>query len=343
MIDSVLTTEASDVESLAKLISGFRAAGVVCAAARLGLPDLVGEDGMPPADLAKMVGCDADAITRLMRALASVGVFAELPGGAYVHTAASRLLRKSARPSLYGLACFTSLIDLQVWPHMLTSLRSGEPAFIDVFGTSIFEYMKDHADVSAAFDAAMAGYTEVVADAVLDAYDFSRFTHIIDVGGGNGSFLKKILDRAPRAVGTIYDLDHVVRRTMDDADRTALGGRLKGIGGDFLTSVPAGGDLYTIKIVLCDWRDQDAKRILSNVRRVIGEGRLLIVDGILPQGNVECFAKLSDINMLVTTGSRERTEGELRELLAATGFRVNAVRSVHEWVGMVEAVAAPVE
>jgi hypothetical protein len=343
MIQSVGTNELPDVEALARLISGFRAAGVVCAAARLDLPDLVAEDGTSPAELARQVNCDPDAIRRLMRALASVGVFAEASEGEYVHTDASRLLRRSAQPSLHGLACFTSLVDLMVWPHILSSLRTGQPAFDAVFGTSIFEYMKGDSTVSAAFDAAMAGYTEVVADAVLGAYDFGRYRHIVDIGGGNGSFLKKILARAPGTVGTIYDLDHVVARAMASVHGTSFAGRLNGIAGDFLRSVPSDGELYTIKIVLCDWRDEDVARILANVRRVIGEGRLLIVDGVIPEGNTSCFAKLSDINMLVTTGSRERTEREYRALLAANGFEVLSVGPVHEWVGLIEAIAAPAE
>lgn len=327
----------AEVESLARLISGFRITGILCAAAQLGLPDLVGPEGASPSRLAQLVGCEPDSIFRLLRALASIGVFEETPEGEFLHTSSSRLLKKDSEPSLHGLACFTGMVDIFAWPHILYSLRTGKPAFEKVFGSGIFEYMKEHPEVSQTFDQAMAGFTEVVARAVLDAYDFSPYRNIIDIGGGNGSLLKKISARYPLSACTIYDLDHVVARALKAVEGTGWEGRLRGIAGNFLEFVPNGGDLYIIKIVLCDWRDDDVRRILRNVRRAISHGRLLIIDAVLPKGNTPSFAKLSDINMLVTTGSRERTEENFRELLKSTGFVLKSVRPVHEWVGLLEA------
>jgi hypothetical protein len=340
MIESVVTPqETSAFESLARLISGYRVTGVICAAAQLGLPDLVGDDGARADDLARQTDCDADAVYRLLRALASLGIFEERQAGLFVHTPASRLLCRTAEPSLHGLAAFVGMVDVHAWPGIVHSVKTGTPAFEQRFGRGIFEYMQDHREVSEAFDAAMAGYTEVVARAVLDAYDFGPFRRIIDIGGGNGSFLKNVLDRYPRVTGTIYDRDHVVARALAQISGTRWASRLDGIAGNFLQSIPAGGDLYTIKIVLCDWRDDDVLRILRNVRQVIGSARLLIVDAVIPPGNTPCFAKLSDLNMLVTTGSRERTEDDFKKLLADSGFSVAGVRPAHEWVGLVEAVA----
>jgi len=232
----------------------------------------------------------------------------------------------------------TGVIDLFVWPHILYSLKTGKPAFDKVFGSQIFEYMKSHPEVGEVFDPAMAGFTEVVAQGVLDGYDFSPYTTITDIGGGNGSLLKKILSRYPGITGTIYDLPHVVERALNALHGTAWENRLHGIPGNFLEFVPPGADLYIIKIVLCDWRDEDVRVILRNVRQAISSGKLLIIDGVLPDGNIPSFAKLSDINMLVTTGSRERTEKDFRELLTGAGFRLNSIQSVHEWVGLLEAV-----
>jgi hypothetical protein len=327
------------VESMARLINGHRITGVLCAAARLGLADLLASGTLSAQELASATGCQPVPLYRLLRALASLGVFEETGEGYFRNTEASLLLRREAEPSLYGLACMTSMMHLYAWPEILHSLRTGRPAFNKVFGAGIFEYMKGQPEASEAFDRAMCGYTEVVAQAVLDAYDFTPYEHVIDVGGGAGALLKKILAHYPALRGTIYDLDHVVARSTESIQGTVWEERLGGIAGNFLEWVPDGADLYIIKIVLCDWQDDDAKRILSNVRKVLSKGkRLLIVDAILPPGNTPCFAKLSDINMMVITGGRERTEDEFRQLLAATGFEVVSVRFIHEWVGLLEAV-----
>ncbi len=327
------------VESMARLINSHRITGVLCAAARLGLADLIGNTAMPVAELASATGCQPTALYRVLRALASLGVFEETGDGAFRNTDASLLLRRDAEPSLYGLACMTSRMHLYAWPELLHSLQTGKPAFNKVFGSGIFDYMADHPEASEAFDRAMAGYTEVVADAIVDAYDFSPFAQVIDIGGGAGALLKKVLTRYPNVRGAIYDLEHVVTRSLESIKDTVWEGRLSGIPGNFLESAPPGGDLYVIKIVLCDWQDDDVKRILSNVRNVMSKGqRLLIVDAILPAGNTPSFAKLSDINMMVITGGKERTEEDFRQLLAATGFDVVSVNPIHEWVGLIDAV-----
>src|SRR5215212_1270657 len=327
------------VESMARLINSHRITGVLCAAARLGLADLIGNAAVPVLELAAVTGCQPNTLYRLLRALASLGVFEETEEGDFRNTEGPRLLKRDAEPSLYGLACMTSRMHLYAWPQLLESLRTGNPSFNKVFGSGIFEYMADHSEASEAFDHAMAGYTEVVADAVLDAYDFSPYEHVIDIGGGAGALLKKVLSRYPNARGSIYDLKHVVTRSLESIKDTVWEGRLFGIPGNFLASAPPGGDLYVIKIVLCDWQDDDAKRILANVRKVISKGkRLLIVDAILPPGNTPSFAKLSDINMMVITGGKERTAEDFRQLLAATGFDVVSVNPIHEWVGIIEAV-----
>jgi len=327
------------VESMARLINSHRITGVLCAAARLGLADLIGSTVTPVSELASVTRCQPNALYRVLRALASLGVFEETDDGAFRNTDASLLLRRDAEPSLNGLACMTSRMHLYVWPQLLHSLQTGKPAFNKVFGSGIFEYMAEHPEASEAFDHAMAGYTEVVADAVLDSYDFSPFEHVIDIGGGAGALLKKVLTRYSNVRGSIYDLKHVVTRSLESIKNTVWEGRLFGIPGNFLEWAPPGGDLYVIKIALCDWQDDDAKRILTNVRKVISKGkRLLIVDAILPAGNTPSFAKLSDINMMVITGGKERTEQDFRQLLAATGFDVVSVNPIHEWVGLIDAV-----
>lgn len=329
------------VEMMARLINGHRFAASICAAARLGVADILVTEPLPVEALAERTGTYPDALYRLLRALASIGIFKEVPGRAFEHTPASQLLRSDAEPSLHGLACMTGMMHLFAWPEILDSLRTGRPAFNEVFGAGIYQYLKTHPQEADAFDRAMAGYTEVVAQAVVDAYDFSPYQHVVDIGGGAGAFLSKIARAYPHIQGTVFDLGPVVARTRERLRKAHLDGRIGVAEGSFLEGVPPGGDLYTIKIVLCDWQDSDAERILTNVRRVVsGEKRLLIIDALLPPGNEPCFAKFSDINMLLITGGKERTEAEFVQLLKATGFEVTSVALVHEWVGLVEARAA---
>jgi ubiquinone/menaquinone biosynthesis C-methylase UbiE len=326
------------VEYLARLINGHRVSVSICAAARLGLADLLGAGPISVEDLARGTDCQPDMLYRLLRALASIGIFEETDPGTFQNTDASMLLRKDAEPSLHGLASMTGLMHHFVWPETLHSLRTGQPAFNKVFGAGIFDYMKDKPEASDAFNRAMCGYTEVVAQAVVDAYDFSPYRHIIDVGGGIGAFLAKIAGRYAHFQGTVYDLGHVVRRGAEYIGGLGLQGRIAFCAGSFLEAAPAGGDLYTIKIVLCDWQDDDAERILRNIRRAMpAQARLLIVDAVLPPGNTPCFAKFSDINMMLITGGRERTEDDFRRLLSASGFEVTLIDHIHEWVGLVEA------
>jgi hypothetical protein len=329
----------SNIEELAKLINGHRFTGIICAAARLGLADMVPAEGMSASELAAKAECRPDMLYRLLRALASIDIFEETADGVFQHTRGSLLLRRDAEPSLHGLACMTSRMHFFVWPEILYSLKTGEAAFNKVFDNGLYPYMTDDQESAEAFDRAMAAYTEVVADAVLENYDFSPYSYVIDVGGGRGIFLEKILGRYPQLRGTVYDRDHVVARTARRLQKWALNGRLGVQAGSFLESVPEGADLYTIKIVLCDWKDSEAMRILKNIRQAIPQnGKLLVIDGMLPAGNTRCYAKLSDINMMLITGGRERTEHEFRQLLAESGFEVLRTKLVHDWVGLVEAI-----
>jgi SAM-dependent methyltransferase len=329
------------VEQLAKMINGHRFSASVCAAARLKVADQLAAGPVAIEELARRTGTDAHSLYRLLRALASLGIFEETAARTFQNTDASQLLRSDAEPSLYGLACMTAMMHHFAYPEILYSLRTGKTAFEKVFAAGFFDYMKTHPEEADAFDRAMAGYTEVVAEAVVGVYDFSRYRHIVDIGGGAGAFLSKIARKHPEVRGTVFDLDHVVARTAERLRSAGLSDRVGVAAGSFFEAIPEGGDLYTIKIVLCDWGDDDVKRILSNVRRVVGgHKRLLIIDAIIPPGNAPSFAKFSDINMMLITGGRERTEEDFRRLLAATGFEVTSVSTVHEWVGLVEAMAA---
>jgi len=219
----------------------------------------------------------------------------------------------------------TSLLHMRAWPELLHSVRTGETAFSKVFGRDVFEYLPTDAEAARAFDAAMAGYTAMTAGAVVAKYDFGACKQIVDVGGGAGALLGAILAKHPQARGVTFDLPHVSERARGALDRAGLGARAEVVAGDFFSSVPA-ADCYTMKMILHDWDDDKSRAILGTLRKSIAPtGRLCVIETVVPTGNAPSPAKLLDINMLVMTGGKERTEAEYAALFAATGFRLTRV------------------
>ena len=310
---------------LGQLINGYWATWSIIAAARLGLADALGDAGAPIARLAEQVGADGDALYRLMRALASLGIFREEGERTFQHTPLSRALKKDVPGSMHGLAVATSLLHMRAWPELLHSVRTGETAFHKVFGRDVFDHLPHDPEAARAFDAAMAGYTVTTGNAVAAKYDFSGCRQLVDVGGGSGALLCTILAKLPSLRGITFDLPHVKERARATIDRAGLGDRAEAIGGDFFASVPP-ADCYTLKMILHDWDDEKSRAILRTLRKSIAaDGRICVIEAVVPPGNTPSPAKLLDVNMLVMTGGRERTEAEYGALFAAGGFRLTRV------------------
>ncbi|HEX6839026.1 MAG TPA: methyltransferase [Polyangia bacterium] len=310
---------------LGQLINGYWATWSIIAAARLGLADALDDGGAPVARLAEKVGADGDALYRLLRALASLGIFREEGERTFHHTPLSQALKKDVPGSMHGLAVATSLLHMRAWPEILHSVRTGETAFAKVFGCDLFDQLPHDPEAARAFDAAMAGYTVTTGNAVAAKYDFSGCQRVVDVGGGSGALLCAILARFPSLGGVTFDLPHVTERARATIDRAGLAGRAEVAGGDFFASVPP-ADCYTLKMILHDWDDEKSRAILRTLRQAIApNGRVCLIEAVVPPGNAPSPAKLLDVNMLVMTGGRERTEAEYGALFAATGFRLTRV------------------
>ena len=310
---------------LGQLINGYWASYSIIAAVRLGVADALDEGTAPIARLAERVGADAGALYRLMRALASLGIFREGRERSFEHTPLSQALQKDVPGSMHGAATMTSLMHLHAWPELLHSLRTGETAFSRVFGCEVFAHLAADPEAARAFDAAMAGYTTAMARAVVATYDFGKFDKIVDVGGGSGALLSAILGKFPHPRGVTFDLPHVTERARATIDSNGLGGRADAVGGDFFSSVPA-ADCYTLKMILHDWDDDKSRAILRTLRTSIAAGgRICVIESVVPPGNAPSPVKFLDINMLVMTGGRERTEAEYAALLAGAGFRLTRV------------------
>jgi hypothetical protein len=310
---------------LGQLINGYWASYSIIAAARLGVADALDDTPTPVARLAERTGADAGALYRLLRALASLGIFREEGERVFAHTPTSQLLRKDVPGSMHGLAVATSLMHLRAWPELGHSLRTGETAFKQVFGSEVFDWMPTSPEAARAFDAAMAGYTNSVGNAVAAKYDFSRFSTIADIGGGSGALLAILLGKFAGPRGITFDLPHVTERARAFIDQSGLGARLDAVGGDFFAAVPT-ADCYTMKMILHDWDDDKSRTILRTLRKSIAPGgRLCVIESVIPPGNAPSPAKLLDINMLVMTGGRERTEAEYGALFADANFRLTRV------------------
>ena len=324
------TTSPPPQAVLGQIINGYWASFTVIAAAQLGVADALGPEPTHVDVLADKTRSNPDALYRLLRALASLGIFAETDRPrTFTHTSLSEALRSNVPGSMHGLAAMTGLLHARAWPEVVHAVRTGGTAFQKVFGSEIFDYLPTNPEAAAAFDTAMTAYTASTAAAVASGYDFSEVRRLADVGGGSGALLASIAARHPHVSGITFDLPHVAARATEHLARTDARDRCEAVGGDFFESVPGGFDAYALKMILHDWDDAKSLAILKNVRKAIApQGRLLVIDAVLPEGNTPSPGKIFDINMLVMTGGRERTEREFRDLFTAAGFElVRVVRA----------------
>jgi len=297
---------------------GALAVQTIHVAALLRLADLVAAGPRRVADLAETTRTHAPSLGRLLRALAGIGIFAEDADGRYRQTELSDVLRTDHPQSMRRSALmFGAGFMWKPMGELAAGITTGQPPFEHLFGAQFFEYLAAHPDDAAVFNAAMSSLPAYI-DSVIQAYDFSHFTRIVDVGGGQGALLIAILSANPRVRGVLYDLPAVVRGVP--AQDQSVTDRLEILAGDFFESVPPGADAYVLKGVIHDWNDEEARRILGNCRQAIPpDGRLLILENVLtPESDPQ--SAMMDILMLVVTGGRERTEAEFRALLADAGF-----------------------
>jgi hypothetical protein len=328
--------------AIMRMITGAWVAQAVYVAAELGIADVIAAEGpRSPEHLAERVDADPDALYRVLRALAGVGVFTECADGAFGLTPLAESLRSDVPGSLRAFAMMMGGDAVwRSWGEVLHTMRTGEPAFTHIFGMPVFDY---YAANPAAALVGAAGLTARSAGenaAIVGAYDFTGVASVMDVGGGEGSLLRAILQAHPQLQGVLYEMPHVVALA-----RTALAGtpetdRCELVAGDFFTEIPCGESLLLLKKVIHDWTDERAMAILRNCRAALPEGgRLLLVENVVPPGNEPSFAKWLDLLMLVYAGGRERTTDEFRDLLATSGFELKRVIPTAANICVMEAVA----
>jgi hypothetical protein len=331
----------SSPEALIQMITGFWISQAIYAAAKLGIADLVKEGPKPCEELAQTTGMSSQTLYRLLRALASVGVFREEEAGRFGLTPLAEYLQSGVPGSLRAFAIMHS--ELLYRPHgeVLHSVKTGETAFNLVCGQELFPYLTQHPTAAAVFNEAMTNYTMQVSAAVVAAYDFSQFGTLVDVGGGNGTLLRAALQAHPTLRGVLFDLPHVAEDAKTRLAAAGLAERCASKGGDFFAAVPAGGDAYLFKWILHDWEDERAIILLKNCHRAMAaHGKLVVVEAVLPPGNTPFFHKWMDLNMLVVTGGRERTAAEYRALFEAAGFKLTQIIPTASEMSVIEGVRA---
>ena len=325
-----------------QLITGFWVSRAIYVAAKLGLADLVKDSPKTADELARLTGTHSPSLYRALRALASVGVFTDDGRGRFAQTPLSETLRSDTPGSLRALA----IVELgqehyPAWGNLMHSVKTGEIAFDNLFKQNAWEYYAQNPEDASNFNESMRGLTEMVNVAVLEAYDFPGVDKLVDVAGGTGKLISAVLVAHPRMRGVLFDLPHVIAEAGPLLDAAGVRDRCETSTGDFFRSVPEGGDAYVMKWIIHDWDDEKSTAILKNIRRAMDEkGKLLLIEMVVPEGNQPDLSKFLDLDMMVMTGGRERTEAEFNSLLAASGFKLTRVVRTASPICVIEAVRA---
>jgi hypothetical protein len=334
---SQLSPEAA--QALRQLALGKWISQIVYVAAELGLADLMKSGPRTAAEMAAEIKVSADALARIMRALVGLGVFAQVGADRYGLAPMGAWMQSDVPGSLRG---FSRMLGhdatWRVWGDIVESVRTGEEAFKRVHGVGAFDYMESHQDFARIFNDAMSAVSGMETGAVIQAYDFRGIETLIDVGGGHGFLLASILKATPGLRGILSDLAHARPGAEDLLAREGVADRCRIVTGDMFASVATGADACIMKHIIHDWSDELSLTILRNCHRALpAGGKLLVVEVVIPPGPEMHFGKLLDIEMLVlTTGGRERTEGDFRQLYEAAGFELTRVVPTQSPVSVVE-------
>ncbi len=328
--------------ALTRLVNGYQVTLALHAAAVLGIADLLAGGVNSVGEVAAATGTQPDPLYRLLRALAAAGVFHEEPVRRFTLTAMGECMRSDAADPVAPWAMLAGQAYVhRAWEALPHSLRTGESAFRHLHGVDVWEHRARHPAQAAIFDRAMSGISRRVAEAVAVTCDFGRFCRVVDVGGGEGVLLARILAAHPGVCGTLFDLPHVAARAAPVLDAAGVAGRCDVVAGDFFSGVPADGDAYLLKGILHDWDDAAAAAILHACRRAIAPGgMLLVIERLIAAANEGADAKFSDLNMLVLPGGRERTREEFEVLFTASGFRLSKVIATGTRMSVLEAQPA---
>ena len=306
-------------------------------AVKLGIPDILIKKGRHIEKLAEMTETLPDMLYRLMRALSGVGIFAELGNRVFVNTPLSECLTEGRLKSV--VLMFHSPWHDKIWDNLLYSMRTGKPAFEKVFDTPAFEWFKENPEEAKIFHKAnsfKAGFSHSV---IAKEYDFSRINTLTDVGGGLGSLMVEILKINTNMEGIVAELPEMVIHVDKIININHLENRMSVVECDFLKKIPGGSDAYSFSHIVHDWPDEKCISILKNCRKVIpSNGRLLIAEAVIPEGNTFSISKFLDLEVFLMGGGKERNKEEFKNLMKKSGFRLSQIIPTKENISIIEGV-----
>jgi hypothetical protein len=326
--------------AILQLLTGKWVSQAISVAAELGIADHLAAGPRNIAELALSAESDPGSLERLLRALASVGVFEQDESGRFANTALSDALRAKVPGSMRAMSIFFGDHPTwDAWGELLYSVRNGKSAFQQVHGELPFQFWPKHPRAASYFNDAMTGFSAQEVAAIHRAFDFSQVETLVDIGGGHGALLCSSLQRNRSQYGVLFDLPHVIASAAPVVAGADVGTRCQLVAGNFFEQVPV-GDGYILKHILHDWKDEDAVAILRAIRRVAPEGsRVFVMEAVMRPGNQPDFAKLMDLEMLVLyDGGRERTQADFTQLFNAAGFKLTRVVPTDSPASVLEAV-----
>jgi hypothetical protein len=336
-------TDASAHLQVSRLMDGYLATQLLYVAAKLGIADALAGGPLAADALARYVRAELDALRRVLRGLAAEGVLDEHSDGRFGLTALGSCLRADVPSSLRGAIIARGDLYYGAAAGLLEAVQHGGVPFEHVHSVGFFEYLAQHPERGAEFQASMEDRSRQEAAEVVASYDFGSFGRLVDVAGGHGVLLTGILRAAPRLQAVLLDRPPVVERARDRLEAAGLAGRCEFVAGDFFEAVPPGGDAYVLSRVIHDWEDEAAVHILTNCRQAIEQGgTLLLIEAVLPERAREKPAAIRmDLHMLALLHGHERTVAEYERLLGAAGFRLGRVVPTGSPAGISLIEAAP--
>ncbi|MFL5909556.1 MAG: methyltransferase [Gaiellaceae bacterium] len=325
---------------LLDLIQGSVITQAICAAANLGIADVLGDGPLPADEIAERVGADPEATYRLLRTLSGYSVFAVQPDGRFGLTPMADALREDAPDSMRDIAMLMGHPLLwEDWGHLLSSVRTGEANLPRLRGMGAYEFLMANPEYAAQFFRGMGSISASETGPVLAAYDFSQFRTIVDVGGGRGTLLAGILTQATSGRGILYDSGFATGDAPAVLDAAGVSGRVTIENGTPFDGLPAGADAYVLKHVLHDFPEPECLAILGNVRDAIApDGKLLVIEYVLSGDNERHIGNIIDLWLLLLLGAKERTLPQYSELFAKAGLEVTRAVPTTSPVSIIEAV-----
>jgi ubiquinone/menaquinone biosynthesis C-methylase UbiE len=339
---TAMTDEVPPVQQMLQLMSGFWISRCIYIAAKLGLADLLKDGPKSAEELAKLTGAHGPSLFRVLRGLAAVNILTQSQDNRFGNTPVSETLRSDAEGSLRSFA-MTELGEehYPAWGELLYTVRTGGIAFDHRFGVPVWEFFENNPENAKIFNDAMSGMTAQAESALHAAYDFAGISTIVDVGGGHGGLVTSILERYPEMRGILFDSPQVIEGARPRLAASGLADRCELLAGDFFQSVPSGGDAIIMKWIIHDWTDEQSVTIMKNCHRALpANGKLILVEAVVPPGSDFHFSKFMDLNMLVMTGGRERTESEFRKLYEDSGFRLTRIVPTESPFSIIEGAKA---